>query len=239
MINFTKNSFYKKIIVINCVLFFIIFKIAKPEDIIKESKDIEDYLQNLSPVEIFFSQTSENKLSEKGWMIISRTEKARIEFAPPNNMVLVADGKWFMIHDPVSFKTSYLPIDFGPFKSLINPREFFLNSNFEIEYKYLPSEKIVMKISFTDDKGNKMPVYLDMYFTKSPISLYGWKVIDSQKNVIVVKIDKIKKYIDGSENKYIFNLTEKMRNSGDVFRGPWNREPIKPKTRSGRGSIVH
>ncbi len=235
MTNLNKNSSsINFLVIINLIFCMILYSQKIFSEEVEDSKKVENYLYNLSPVEIFFSQISEKNIKEKGWMLLSGEEKARVEFAPPNNMVIVANGKWFMIHDPVSFKTSYLPINFGPFKSLINPREFFSNSNFDIKYKY-QSDKIFMSIDFKDDKGNNIPVHLDMYFNKSPIKLIGWKVTDIQKKITTVKIDKIKKHIVNSKEESLFKLTEEMRRIGDVFRGPWKRDPIQPKIRSGRG----
>ena len=56
--------------------------------------------------------------------IIGGKGKARIEFSPPNNTLIVANGKWIIFHDPELDRTTYLPLKSGILKALLDPESF-------------------------------------------------------------------------------------------------------------------
>jgi len=112
-----------------------------------------------------------------------------------------------------------------------------LNNNSLIEYS-LREDTIIMSMKFIDDNGNDLSIKLEMFFNKNPIFLKGWEVIDYQNKTTIVKIIKIISE-KNSKKKYgndIYKLTERMRQSGDIYRGPWERDLISPPIKPGRAS---
>ena len=58
----------------------------------------------------------------KGWMIIGQKGLARVEFEPPNHLIMVADGNWLIVHDAQYDRTSYLPLESGILGLLLNQK---------------------------------------------------------------------------------------------------------------------
>ena len=99
------NMNKKKVLIFICQLFFLICNNLFSND---KHKSLLNLLELNYPAEFFFTQVSKDSLAE-GWMIIGGKGKARIEFSPPNNTLIVANGKWIIFHDPELDRTTYLP----------------------------------------------------------------------------------------------------------------------------------
>ena len=97
-----------------------------------KSEDIHaDLLNKLSenfPAEIYFSQIDNNNKKSNGWMVIGQKGLARVEFEPPNHLIMVADGKWLIVHDAQYDRTSFLPLDGGILGLLLYPEKFSNNN---------------------------------------------------------------------------------------------------------------
>ena len=172
------------------------------------------------PAEIFFKQSSSESYSE-GWMLIEGKGKARIEFSPPNNIVIVADGKWIIFHDPELDRTTYLPLKSGILQALLDPNSFIKRKDFIVK-KILKKEKIIFIIDFNIDDSNQLVM---VYFDEKNLSLLGWKIIESTNEEINVKVISLKKAgITGILKKDLFNFTEKMRETGLLYYGPYKRK---------------
>ncbi|MDA9559288.1 outer membrane lipoprotein carrier protein LolA [Alphaproteobacteria bacterium] len=213
----------KKKLIIYFPLFFLIY-ISN-----LYSKDKHENLLNLLesnyPAEFFFKQASKDSFSE-GWMIIEGKGKARIEFSPPNNTLIVANGKWIIFHDPELDRTTYLPLKSGILKALLDPESFQDKKNFTIK-ETKEGEKIVFIIEFNLEE-QKQKIFI--YFNKKHLTLLGWKIIESPNNEINVKILDIKKVKKVQFlKKDIFNFTEQMRETGTIYYGPYKREVNKIK----------
>ncbi len=182
-------------------------------------EDLLNRLDQSFPAEIFFIQTDSSNLDSEGWMIVGKNGLARIEFEPPNHHVMVADGKWFVVHDAQYDRTSYLPLDKGIFGALLNPKEF--NSINKLEVSKLDNDSIttysIVSKSFIGSE-------LKIYFRNSENILSSWEILENGKTSIKVKILKITKLENiKSLNKNIFKFLDSMRADKKAFLGPYDR----------------
>ena len=128
-----------------------------------------------------------------------------------------------------------MPLKTGPLKSLLDPKDFFLNNKSNLDF-ILDEKDIYLLIKFVDEEGNSIPSSLKLHFNKTPLFLKGWTIIDTQRISTKIKINKVvkeQKLLTNYGSK-MFQLTEEMRNTGDVYRGPWKRKLILPPA-TGRG----
>ena len=80
--------------------------------------DIEAYLNDLTTVRARFSQANADGSYDTGILWLWRPGKARIEYSPPTDILVVADGTWLIYFDAELDQVSYVPIDTGPFRSV-------------------------------------------------------------------------------------------------------------------------
>ena len=221
------NMNKKKVIIVICQLFFLIYNNNLFYN--DKNRSLLNLLEINYPAEIFFTQASKDYLTER-WMIIGGKGKARIEFSPPNNTLIVANRKWIIFYDPELDRTTYLPLKSGILKALLDPESFQSKKSFIVE-DTIEGEKIVYTIEFNLAE-QKQKFFI--YFNKKSLTLLGWKIIeepDKEINVNVLKIKKLKK--TQILKKDIFNFTEQMRKTGTAYFGPYKRE-VKKNQNNGK-----
>ena len=196
-----------------CILYSNLYSNDKHENLL-------NLLESNYPAEIFFKQISKDSFSE-GWMIIEGSGKARIEFAPPNNILIVADGEWIMFHDPEIERTTYLPLNSGLLQALLDPISFKKRKDFLVK-ETIEKNKIIFTIEFNlDDKKQKVLIY----FNQKNLSLLGWKIKENANEEINVKITDLKKISNKKvSRKNFFNFSEKVKETGVIYYGPYKRK---------------
>ena len=120
------------------------------------------------PIEFTFEQKY-NSDKINGWMVIAGNGMARTEFAPPNNNLIVADGKWIMFYDPEIDRTTYIPLDKGIFKAFLKPTALIEDKIFQIreteENTYLSSTpNYLAKSIFTSQQKRRDVIYVKWYW---------------------------------------------------------------------------
>jgi len=210
-----------KVLIIICKLFFLTYSNNLHSN--DKHEKLLNLLESNYPAEFFFKQASKDSLQE-GWMIIGGKGKARIEFSPPDNTLIVANGKWIIFHDPELDRTTYLPLKSGVLKALLDPESFQNKKNFVVE-QTTEAEKVIFTIEFNLEE-QKQKVFI--YFNEKNLTLLGWKIIESPDKEINVKVFEIKKAKKVQLLKEgIFNFTEQMRETGTAYYGPYKREVNK------------
>ena len=183
------------------------------------------------PLEFIFEQKYHNdKLN--GWMVIQGNGMARTEFAPPNNNLIVADGKWIMFYDPEIDRTTYVPLDEGIFKAFLNPKSLKEDKFFQIK-----ENKYNNKITFTlDFNMNNTDQKILLFFDKTSKNLLGWKLYESPNDFIEVNIINYKKFTADNTVllKKIFKLSESKSSIGMEYFGPYNNRTVKKVLKGGR-----
>ena len=109
---------YFKYIIIYCFIFIFLIKKCFTQD---AHLNLISILETNYPVEFTFQQIYQNQIID-GWMVIYGNGMARTEFAPPNNNLIIADGKWISFHDPSINRTTYIPLDKGILRAFLNPK---------------------------------------------------------------------------------------------------------------------
>jgi len=183
------------------------------------------------PLEFTFEQKYNNDKTN-GWMVIAGNGMARTEFAPPNNNLIVADGKWIMFYDPEIDRTTYIPLDKGIFKAFLKPKALVKDKIFQIK-ETKENNKIIFTLDFNMNNADQK---IKLYFDKTAKNLLGWQLHESPNDFIEVKIINHKKFtIDNKKLlNEIFKLTESKSNTSIKYYGPYNSRKVKKLLRGGK-----
>lgn len=221
------NRFMKNVLIFTVILIFLIKKCFSNE----VHTNLISLLEMNYPLEFTFEQKYNND-KINGWMVIAGNGMARTEFAPPNNNLIVADGKWIMFYDPEIDRTTYIPLDKGIFKAFLKPTALIENKVFQIK-ETTDNYKIIFTLDFNmNNAGQK----INIYFDKISKNLLGWRLQESLNDFIEVKIINYKKFsIDNKKlQNEIFKLTESKSNIGMQYYGPYNGRKVKKFLGSGK-----
>tara|TARA_A100000164_G_C21734231_1_gene689125 strand:- start:440 stop:931 length:492 start_codon:yes stop_codon:yes gene_type:complete len=161
-------------------------------------------------------------------MLIGGKGLARIEFAPPNNLIMVANGKWLIVHDVEFDRTTYVPLDRGILGALLNPMQFNKEKKLNVVEK-----KNENRFFYTITSENFLDSELRIFFGHATENIKGWELLENgilNIKVEVVKINNLKSIENYDEN--IFKFTNSMRASNNSFLGPYKRKlKIIPKNK--------
>jgi outer membrane lipoprotein-sorting protein len=193
----------------------------KSEDI---HADLLNKLNENFPAEIYFSQIDSNNKKSNGWMVVGQKGLARVEFEPPNHLIMVADGNWLIAHDAQYDRTSFLPLDGGILGLLLSP-EKFSDSNQLLVTKN--KDKLYYSLISENFKGTELRIFFNKEFKE----LKGWNIIENNETTIMIKILEVHK-INNLEtlDKNIFKFPEFMRANLKGFLGPYDRKLKKIPT---------
>ena len=214
------NRYIKNILIFTVICIFLIKKCYVSD----AHLNLISILEMNYPAEFTFEQKYQNN-KINGWMVIQGNGMARTEFAPPNNNLIVADGKWIMFHDPEIDRTTYIPLDEGIFKAFLKPKALVKDKIFQIK-ETKDNNKIKFTLDFNINSANQKII---LYFDEISKKLLGWRLYESLNDFIEVKIINFKKFETGNKNllNNIFKLTESKSNIGKQYFGPYKGRKVK------------
>lgn len=198
-------------------LFFLVSHTSLISD--DEHESLLSILEKNFPAEITFKQFNDNT-EISGWMILKGNGKARTEFSPPNNFLIVADGEWVIFHDPEMNRTTYLPLKTGILQALLDPNAFKKRKEFKVK-KSIKNKKLIYSVEFFLENNNQEVL---IYFDIENKSLLGWKILENENEHINVQVVSFRK-IDSKHllKDELFTLTNKNIEEGIDFYGPYER----------------
>jgi outer membrane lipoprotein-sorting protein len=137
---------------------------------------IENYLNSFKTMKADFMQTMSDGSTLNGKVAVQRPGKIRLEYDPPNQNLLVADGDFVHVWDGQSKTGSSVPLGTS-LADIILRDDIKFNSDIAVtEIKQYPaaiSVTLVQKDS--PDAGS-----LTLEFEDRPLQLKNWRVIDAQ-----------------------------------------------------------
>ena len=189
------------------------------------------FLETLPPVTARFIQQDPDGKLRKGWLAVSPPGKARIEYEPPDNTVLVADGVFLVYHNPDAGQTAHFSLDQLPLRVLFEGRRPVAEDNLRILQVAERNGYLAVRIAALDDDGVQVPGWVELAFQQEPFGLAGWKLLDVQQRATVVILEDLTATEFTQHD--IFRLSDNMIQRGDLWRGPWEGRRAPPQGRRG------
>jgi outer membrane lipoprotein-sorting protein len=134
------------------------------------------YLQTLKQAKAHFTQTNSNGRASGGTLYLNRPGKARFEYDPPAEMLIVSDGRNVSIYDRRLKTFDKAPLGATPLAIFLARR---IRLDEDVRVTGLTRRPGGFSISAVDGKG-QAEGKLILEFNDNPISLAGWTVIDAQ-----------------------------------------------------------
>ena len=141
-----------------------------------ELQAIEAYLNDLTTLQATFSQIAPNGELSTGRLYYRRPDKMRLEYDPPNEILIVAND-WQVVYvdrklDQVTgLFTSQTPLGF------LLADEIRLSGDVTVDAVRRAPLEIAVTVSETDDPDQGQ---VTLVFERQPITLRRWSVVDAQ-----------------------------------------------------------
>jgi outer membrane lipoprotein-sorting protein len=162
---------------------------------------VEQYLNSIKTVSARFLQVTSEGNAVQGKFYLERPGKMRIQYDPPNPLLMVASGIWLTVYDPELKQTSYLPITSTPayflVKERLDPKDITVT---KVE-RGKDSVRITLHQAGHPDEGR-----LTLVLGDKPLQLRKWTVHDHDGKTIEVAL--LDAQFDGKLDPHLFQFVD-------------------------------
>mgnify|MGYP000291883333 CR=1 FL=1 len=166
----------------------------------KDLSRIQDYMNRITTLQSTFLQASSNGGYAEGTLYLSRPGKMRIEYDPPAQFLIVADGTWLIYHDKELEQITHIPLGTTPADILVQENLSLLAGELIVtKIERGPGIIGVTLVREEDDGGQ-----LTLIFSDKPLQLKKWIVLDPQG--IKTSVSLLSTQRDVSFDPKLFNV---------------------------------
>lgn len=145
----------------------------------------EDYLNSFKTMRARFMQVAPNGGVAEGQAYLSRPGKMRLDYDPPSQIEIIANGSFLIYHDKELEQVSYLGLDETPAGILVRPN-IDLNGR-DLSVTGVTQGRGLVQIGLVQS-GESAGGELTLVFNQNPFVLRQWMVRDPQGNVTTVSL---------------------------------------------------
>lgn len=165
---------------------------GKPSDagLPSEAQDlaaVQAYLKNITSLRAKFMQTAPNRAVSSGVMSLQKPGRLRFEYLPPSPILVVSDGKVITLIDYDLKQVTRWPINDTPLRPLVRT-DFMFGQDVEVLGIRRNAKQI--EVAITDPKKRDEGSML-LTFTRNPLTLKEWEVIDERGGSTLVQLEDL------------------------------------------------
>ncbi|MDA9301955.1 outer membrane lipoprotein carrier protein LolA [Amylibacter sp.] len=167
--------------------------VAKPSFAEKISlDDLNDYINGLSTVKANFEQINSDGSIDTGVLYIRRPGKMRLEYAAPNNALVIAGaGSVAIFDDKTKNGPTLFPLKHTPLNLLLG-KNVNLNNSYMISDHGINGENTFIIVQ---DAKRVARGKIKMVFSNNPIALISWTITDQSNRETKIKLSEFKEKI--------------------------------------------
>lgn len=169
---------------------------------------INAYINSFQSLKCDFAQVSSKGNLSQGVLYISKPGKLRFDYAAPNPLLIIADGRWLTIKDRVRERGDQFPLSATPLRLVVSPQVDLLA---ETDVVAFDQRDGITSVSLQDRKGG-MGGYITLIFDDQLNQLQQWIVVDGKDRRTSVQLS---------------NIQFGGKFDPKLFVGQINREPTK------------
>ncbi|WP_025897269.1 LolA family protein [Sneathiella glossodoripedis] len=163
---------------------------------------VEAYLNEITTLKARFLQINAEGQYARGTVLINRPGRARFEYDPPAQILVVADGTWLVFHDKELEETNRIPLYSTPISVILKEK---VELKGDVTVTSVEKDGGILRINIIDtdepDQGG-----LTLVFTLAPFELRKWLVTDAQGSTTSVAISEVEEGL--SFEPKLFVLTD-------------------------------
>jgi outer membrane lipoprotein-sorting protein len=148
-------------------------------------KQTAQYLNTVQSMRSRFAQTSSQGNYAEGTVYMRRPGRLRIEYDPPAQVLVVANGSYVIYEDGELGQVSYIGLGDTPLGILLRETVEFTDPDITVTGMRQGGGLLEIDLVETDDPGQGV---LTLVFAKSPLELRQWRVRDAQNIQVTVTL---------------------------------------------------
>lgn len=139
-------------------------------------RKLNDYINSFQTLKSNFTQISPRGQTTQGVLLISKPGKLRFEYAAPNPLLIVSDGKWLTIKDKVREKGDQFPLSATPLRLVVSSKIDLLAETDVIAFE---STDGLTSVSLADRK-DKLGGFITLVYDETRNQLQQWVIVDGK-----------------------------------------------------------
>ncbi len=164
----------------------------------------ETYLNGFSTLKAHFLQISDDGGQAEGTAYLSRPGKLRLQYDPPAELVLVADGTFLIVDDKRYPNPTYLPLDSTPAGVLVRAKIDLVGGDLAVsKVSHQPGIITITLTEASDPSQGK----LTLVFSEKPFQLRQWQIVDGQNQLTTVSLFDVQTGVPVDKKLFIYNNT--------------------------------
>jgi outer membrane lipoprotein-sorting protein len=150
-------------------------------------RKINDYINSFQSLKCNFVQISPRGQTTQGTLLISKPGKLRFDYASPNPLLIVSDGKWLTIKDRKRERGDQFPLSATPLRLVVSPKVDLLAETDVIAFE---NKDGLTSVSLADRK-DKLGGYITLIFDETSNTLQQWVIVDGKDRHTTVQLANI------------------------------------------------
>lgn len=167
-------------------------------------KQAAQHLNTIRSMRSRFAQTSSQGNYAEGTVYMRRPGRLRIEYDPPAQVLVVANGSYVIYEDGELGQVSYIGLGDTPLGILLRETVEFTDPDITVTGMRQGGGLLEIDIVETEDPGQGV---LTLVFATSPLELRQWRVRDAQNIQVTVTLFAPRFGVDLEDD--LFQYTEK------------------------------
>ncbi len=166
---------------------------------------VETYLRSLTTMRGEFKQVGPTGDITTGRFFLRRPGRLRFEYDPPANFLIVSDGIWLVLQDLELKNFNRFPVFDTPLGALVSDEIDLLAW---ADVLNVTNRRGLLELTLQDRKKPEEG-WLRLSFTRPPMRLRQWRVLDAQGGVTTVSLSKIETGIELPQSLFVFDEPER------------------------------
>jgi outer membrane lipoprotein-sorting protein len=172
-------------------------------------QEIEDYLQSLSQIQAQFILIGPDYRTSRGTFSLSKPGRIRFEYDPPDELLIVSDGKVISLVDYDLRQVTRWPIKKTPLRPLVRSGEVF-GEDVTVTRMVQQGDQIRVLIAEAGDEDDGA---MELVFRQFPLRLKGWEIIDGRDNRTIIVLENLETDVDLADSLWTFKDPRPKRRS--------------------------
>ncbi|MGH6944366.1 MAG: LolA family protein [Geminicoccaceae bacterium] len=177
----------------------------------EEIARIEDYLNGLSTLRSKFVQINPDGGMATGQFYYERPDKMRLDYDPPSDLQIIANGWDLVYHDRRLKQVSHLLTSTTPLEFLLQDK-IRLSGDVTVTDLARRAGELTVTLVQTDDPNEGR---ITLAFAEQPMELRRWTVVDAQGQRTQVLLDGLETDVKLDKDLFRFRDLDHLRKRSD------------------------
>lgn len=166
---------------------------------------INAYFNSFQSLRGDFTQISPRGQATRGVLLLSKPGNIRFDYAPPNPLLIVSDGKWLTIMNRAKQKGDQVPLKSTPLRLIVAPTIDLME-----EANVLAFEQVdgLTTVALSDKKGS-LGGHIILTFDETKDELQQWVVVDGKGRRTTVQFANLEKNVKIDKKLFLETIKRK------------------------------